>query len=275
MNIAVWNTPPADLLASGFTSGPFKDLFEIRRVPEYECERLLREREVDVALLPTLALLRGTDDFDVLPAVALSSWSYPFARLVIDHGLDRPVERVAFDSEYEQEAFLTRLALREHYKMEPDFVPMPGAPLHELLEADTDAHLLVGPSVPTMSLDRLTMDIGQEWYELAQYPMCWGLFVTLKGEAVPDVIRAVTKGVEASERHRNVWIRAQETSQDLHVFYAEDLRLRLDDLVESSLSEFRQYVFFYELVEDVRDIPVVYLDEDEGEEDDSEEALGT
>jgi predicted solute-binding protein len=273
LKIAVWNTPPADLLTSGFLSGPLRDHFEIHRVTEDECERLLREREVDVALLPTLALFRGTDDFDVLPAVALSSWSYPFARLVIDHGLEKPVERVAFDSDHEQEAFLARLTLREHYKMEPDFVPMPGAQLYELRDADADAHLLVGPSVPTMSFDRLTMDIGQEWYELAQYPMCWGLFVTLKGEAAPEMIRAVRRGVEASEKHRNVWIRAQETSQDLHVFYAEDLRLRLDDLVEASLSEFRQYLFFYELVEDVRDIPVVYLDEEEGEEDDSDEAL--
>ncbi|MEX0747681.1 MAG: MqnA/MqnD/SBP family protein [Rhodothermales bacterium] len=272
MKIAVWNTLPADLLASGFASGPHKERFDIRRVTEDECERLLREREVDVALLPTLAVLRGTDDFDVLPAVALSSWSYPFARLVIDHGLDEPVARVAFDSDHEQEAFLTRLTLREHYKMEPEFVSMPGAPLRELLEADADAHLLVGASVPTMSFDRLTLDIGQEWYELAQYPMCWGLFVARKHEAGPDTIRAIRLGVEASEKHRNVWIRAQETSQDLHVFYAEDLRLRLDDLIESSLSEYRQYLFFYELIEDVRDIPVVYLDEDEEEEEDSDEA---
>ena len=267
MQLAVWNFPPVDLMVSGFTSGAGKGQVELlRRSPE-ECEQLLQERRLDVALLPTLALLRNSKDYDVLPAVALSSWTYPFARLVLDHGLDEPLAHVAFDPIHEQEAFVTRVTLREHYRMEPAFVPFEGASAAELLAADTDGHLLVGPAVPTMAFDRLTLDVGQEWFELAQYPMCWGLFASPKGEATPEVIRAVRNGIRASESRRRIWLRAQETSQDLHTFYAEDLRFRLDDLVTASLTELQQYLFYYDLVDEVVDIPFAYLPDDEDDEE--------
>jgi predicted solute-binding protein len=267
IQIAAWNYPPADLLTAGFMTGPLKGRAQIRRAPMETCERLLRDGEVECALLPTLNIIRNVDAFDVLPAVALSSWTYPFARLVLDHGLDTPIRRVAFDPTFEQETFLTRLGLREHYRMEPEFVALEGASIHELLDADADGHLLVGPTVPTISFDRLTFDVGQEWYELAQYPMCWGLFATLKGQADPDLIRLVLSGVRASEKQRHVWIRAQETSQDLHTFYAEDLRLRLDDLVVASLTQYHEYLFYYDQVEEVRDLPFVFLPGEPEEED--------
>ena len=266
MQLAVWNYPPADLMVSGFSSGPHKGQVDLlRRSPE-ECEQLLQERRLDAALVPTLAVLRNIKDYDVLPAVALSSWTYPFARLVMDHGLDEPLTRIAYDPLFEQEAFVTRLTLREHYRMKPEFVPHEGASIAEILDSDADGHLIVGPTVPTMSFDRLTLDVGQEWFELAQYPMCWGLFASPRGEASPEVIRTVRNGIRASESQRRVWLRAQETSQDLHTFYAEDLRFRLDDLVIASLTEFKQYLFYYDMIDEVVEIPFVYLSDEEEEE---------
>ncbi len=267
MQVAVWNIPPADLMVSGFHSGAFQDRVTILRSEIYDCERLLREGTADVALLPTISILKEPDDFDVLPAVALSSWGFPFARLTIDHGLDEPIRRVSFDPRFGQERIVTDIVLREHYKMEAEFVPHIDGSHDILLQADTDARLLIGADVPMLSEDGgLILDIGQEWYELAQYPMVWGLFATLKERATPGLIRTIRDGVRASEKQRLVWIRAQETSADLHEFYRDDLRLRMDDLVAASLTELKQFLFYYEMIDEVRDIPFAFLADDEDEE---------
>lgn len=267
MRIAVWNIPPADLFVSGLLSGPNQDRFEVFRTEIIDCERLLREGDVDMALLPTTSILRNSADFDVLPAVALSSWRYPFARLSIDHGLDKPVQRVAYDPKFEQERFLAGLTLREHYNMEPQFVEHPAATVEQLLGADADAHLLVGANVPMLSDGDLMLDVGQEWYELAQYPMVWGLIASLKDRVNPVLIRSIRDGIQASEEQRGIWIRAQETSADLHAFYREDVRLRLDDLAAASLTELRQYLFFYEQGDEVPEIPFVFLPDEDDDND--------
>lgn len=266
MQIAVWNLPPADLLVSGLTSGAFRDRVEIHRTARSECERLLREGAVDAALLPTMTVIHESEDLEVLPAVALSSWSYPFARLVLDHELDEPIRNVAYDPRYEQERFITDIVLREHYKMEADFVAYPNAEIDDLLASDEDAHLIVGADVPALSAGALAFDVGREWYELANYPMVWGLFAALKERAHPGIIRTVRDGVRASEKQRPVWIRAQESSAALHEFYRDELRLRLDDLAVASLTEFKKYLFFYDVTDEVGDIPFAFLPEEEDEE---------
>lgn len=265
MTIAAWNLPPADLITSAFSSGRHEDHFDVQRLSVCDCERVLMEGDVDVALLPSLSVIKHQEDVDVVPAVALSTWKYPFACVVIDHDLGRKVQTVAYNPDYEQERLLAEIVLREHYKMEPAFAAHQGSGIDQLLEADADAKLIVGANVPSMSFDGHVLDLGQEWFELVAYPMTWGLFAARKGELDPASIRAVADGVLASERQKQVWIRAHETSEALHAFYADELRFRLDDLCTAGLTEFRQFLFFYDVVDDVRDIPFVFLPDDDDE----------
>lgn len=266
MNIAVWNLPPADLIASGFSSGKLGDQFEVQRLRIADCERVLLEGQVDAALLPTLSVLMHHENVDVVPAVALSTWKYPFARLAIEHDLGAKMRIVAYNPDFEQERFLSEVILREHYRMEPTFMACNNAGIDELLDADADARLLVGADVPMMSLDVPMLDLGQEWFELVAYPMTWGLFAFRKGELDAADIRAIRDAVLASERQKQVWLRAQETSEPLYAFYAEELRFRLDDLCLAGLSEIRQFLFFYEVADDVRDIPFIFLPDEDSEE---------
>lgn len=267
MKIAVWNLPPVDLIASGFSSGESEDRIDVLKLRVADCERALRKGHVDSALLPTLSVLKNHKDFDVVPAVAFSTWSYPFARLQIDHDLSDRVRKVAFDPSWEQERFIAEVILREHYRMEPEFSAIEDPSIENLLQADADARILVGPDVPTMPLDGRVLDLGQEWFELANYPMTWGLFAARSDEIDPNMIREIRDSVRASERQRKVWLRAKETSRGLHEFYADSLRFRLDDLCVAGLTEFRQYLFYYDIVDDVRDIPFVFIPDEEGEED--------
>lgn len=273
MNLAIWNYPPAEFMVSGFTSGRVKAPIDIERHTIPECEELLATGQVDVAMIPTLSVLRDPSRFEVLPAVALSTWSYPYARLVLKHGLEKPVQRVVYNPVCEQEAFVTRLVLKEHYRMEPAFVPLEGASQQELLDAGEDATLVVGVDVPMWHSDALWMDIGQEWYELANYPMVWAFFATREGEASADLVRAVRENVHAAEQQRGLWVRAQETSATLHDFYSDDLRVRLDDLVLASLTEYRQYLYYYKVLDDMPEVIYAALPDDDARDEGGPEPL--
>jgi predicted solute-binding protein len=170
-----------------------------------------------------------------------------------------------------QERLVARIVLHEHYSVDPTFVPYEDLGPAELLETDEDAALMVGPNVPSLQPEPFTIDIGREWYELANYPMVWGLYVTKRDQATDEMIEALIESAQAAEDNRDVWVQAQETTADLNAFYREDLRTGLDKLAIASLTEFRKYLFYYDVTEDVPDLPFVYLDEDEEEEEEEKQ----
>jgi len=267
MDLAIWDYPPAEFLVSGFTSGVVDNPFRIKRYRPEKCAALLVEGEVDVALLPTMLALQASGAIDVIPSVGLVSWRYPYARLVWQGGLHDFPETIAYDKRVAQERFVTRVVLQEHYEVAPEFVSHEATTPRELLETDEDAALLVGPDVPSLQLDPFTMDVGREWYELANYPMVWGLFVTKRDQATDGLIEALIASGEAADENRSVWVQAQETTASLNEFYREDLRTGIDKLAVASLTEFRKYLFYYDVTEDIPDLPFVYLDEEEDEEE--------
>lgn len=268
MDLAIWDYPPAEFLVSGFTSGAVQNPFRIKRHRPEECAALLVEDKVDVALLPTMLALQAANALDVVPSVGLVSWRYPYARLVWKGGLRDFPDTIAYDRRVAQERIVARIVLQEHYQVAPTFVPYDPRPPQELLDTEEDAALLVGPDVPSFQSESFTMDIGREWYELANYPMVWGLYVTKRDRATDDMIEALIASGEAADENRDVWVQAQETTASLNEFYREDLRTGLDKLAIASLTEFRKYLFYYDVTEDVPDLPFVFLDEDEEEEED-------
>lgn len=262
MDLSIWNTPPAEFLVSGLTSGAVDHPFSIKRFRPEVCAARLVEGATDVALLPTMLALQASDAIDVVPSVSLVAWKYPFARLAWMGGLHDFPETVAYDRRVAQERLLARIILKEHYGKEPTFIPHDNASPRTLLDADADAALLVGPNVPALQIDAFTMDIGQQWYELTAYPMVWGLFVTRRGELTDAVTETLIAGGEAADEHRSVWAQANETSGKLRTFYTEDVRTGLGKLATASLTEFRQYLFYYDVTDEIPDLPFVYLDED-------------
>ena len=271
--LAVWDAPAAEFFLAGITSGAAALPLEVERGTPRSCEEMLRTGAVDIALLPTVRALQMNEDYDVLSAVALVSWQYPYARLVLKNGLRGRIRTVASHPDDVQEAFLSKVILKEHYDMEPDFVAAEGTP-REVLAGDEDAALLVGNDVPTIRTEGLSLDLGQEWYELANYPMVWGLFAVRKGAGTGAMIETLRRAAEAAEEQRGVWTQAREMPEEVHSFFREALRLRLGRLAFASLTELEQFLFYYDLADDVPEVPFVYVedeeDEDGGREDDSE-----
>ena len=271
MHLALWDIPPADFLALGLTAGDVTVPVDIERKDAQTCTELLLQGLVDVALLPSLVVLSNTDVFDVLPGVALSTWKYPYARMVLRRGIEG-VETVAYDRQYAQEAFVARIILREHYDKNPAFVPLDGVSPEGLLNAEQDASLVVGPNAPLLQTDHVTLNLGQEWFELVNYPMVWGLFATVKEAAAPVMVELLMHAARRAEQQRPLWVQAREMPPVLHTFYSEDLRFRLDDLAMAGLTEFRDYLYYYNITDEIPALPLYELPED-WEDDEEPEPL--
>ncbi len=274
VRLAIWDTLPAEFFISGLSAGAVRlpVALEIVRCSAPEALEQLLSGEVDVALVPTLDVLLHNDEVDALPAVALSSWKHPYARIVLRQGFMQ-IGSLALDPRYAQEAFIAQVVLQEHYGQTPQPVAYEDATRDELLRGDEDACLLVGNDVPALQTGLLTLDLGQEWYELANYPMVWGLFAVRRGEGNPVLVKTLRRLARAAEAQREIWAQTREMTPELHAYFLENLRLRLDDLAMASLTEFREYLFYFQITDEVPDLPLYTIPEDEEDEEEDEDEV--
>lgn len=280
MKLAIWNTPMAEAAAGGLTTGGGN--VELHRLRPEACAAALLKQQVDVALVPTTMVLQGAEGFDVIPDVAVSSWKYPFARIVLKEGLESLELTLACDRRAVQEQFVATVVLREHYQLGAETVSYdaPDDPL-DLLRGDENAALLTSTDLETMpdpgrlrGGGGLVMDLGQEWFELAKYPMVWGLFVTREDTLDAETTAALRDRLHAAEDLRPDWVEQAEHPL-LEEFFAEDLRLRFDDLAVASLTELKHYLFYDDVIGHVPDLTFAPLPEEEEQERETDEWTGT
>lgn len=270
MKLAIWNAPIAEAAVSGMAA--FDDAPALRRLRPEACAAALLKKQVDVALVPTTMALQGADGFDVVPGVALSSWKYPFARLVLKEGLGGSDLEMACDRRAVQEQFVARTVLREHYQLAPEQVLYDAPTPKELLQGEENAALVTStdlsalPDPGRLGGGGLVMDLGQEWFELAKYPMVWGLFVAREGTLDAEGTVALRDRLHAAEENRARWVEQAEHPA-LKEFFQEDLRLRYDDLVVASLTELKHYLFYSDVLGDIPDFSFAPLPEEEGEQE--------
>ena len=250
MHLALWDRPPADCLFHAA---------EALRLPvecrdAATCVRLLLEDQVDVALVPTTLAIACGKAVRVLPGAAVTAWTYPFARIVLRRGFGGRLDSVAYSERSAQEGLLTRIVLQEHYGRRPALVARPPAALRRATE---DAILLTGPEEPGDHALGTIVDLGQEWFELAQYPMVWGLFITLPDKANLELVRSVRMLGRQVEALAAAWPQRPE-------FYAESLQLRFDDVVVASLTVIREYLYYYKVTNELCDLPLFEVEQGTG-----------
>lgn len=267
MQLALWNTAIGRFLQASLPSIGAQKL-EIELHSPAQCVELLRAGYVDVALAPTLTVLRNMEDFDILPAIALSTWKNPYTRIDVRKALPTAIQTLACSPLNPQALVVSQIILKEHYGVTPQFVPKANASLEVLAEAEQDAALLEGDAVPHIAHNGYQLDLSQEWYELANYPLVSGLFVTPKGHAYSEMLVDLKSLVKVAEVAAPRWAKRPELTEAEADFYASNLRLRLDDLAVASLTEFQRLLFFYKVLEEVDEIMLVTFEdapEDEGD----------
>ncbi len=227
-----------------------------------ELMSMVRCGEVDIALVSTLSVVADSEGLEVVPAVALSSWHYPFAQVYLPAGLTTPPEKIYCHPAHVQEAFLSLVVLREHYKMEPELV------VTDEDFAEDDAAICVGNEIPFLKDDGRgsRLDLGQEWFELASYPMVWHVFVMRKGEVTSNAVALLRDMAERSERLRSHWADSKDYGPALRHFFSEDVRVRFDDLATASITELLDYAFYYDFTDEIVDFPVAHVEIDDSDD---------
>ncbi|OZC03167.1 hypothetical protein BSZ36_09390 [Rubricoccus marinus] len=187
--IAVWPVAPAAVLGRVLA-----DVLggEVVAVESHQAAGALVSGEADLALIPTLSVLRTPEAFSLVPGVGLVGERSPSRTLVLAGGLG-DIETVAFDPRWGQEALLTQLLLREHYDLKPTFSPVPdGTPLAEQLAAHGAALVSPDTQIPDGAV---VLDLGQEWTDLTTRPMVWGLVASGPGVLTPEAALALAEAV--------------------------------------------------------------------------------
>ncbi len=268
MRIAVWDEPPLDFLAKAASELSEHYGLEVLRLPRRPIRDMLIAGEVDVALLPTLQVYLEYELFDVLPAVAVSSWNFPYLRLHLKKGIGHPIDSIWIDPSLAQEALITKIILKEHYELTPEFKPYDG----NLAEIAKDGHLdgtLVQMRTIEPALEEgISIDLGRDWFELTHYPMVWGLFVMKHGEGGARAVNILRDIASYTEIHREQWSDELEASEQVRTFYKEGIRYRLDDLATASLTTFQDYLYFNNAVDEMS--PLSFYEVSEGEAEDGD-----
>ena len=263
MQLALWDHPALDLFALALDEVTAGTSVEAERQPARTCLELVQDGLVDLALVPTVDLLHDPSEFDVLPAVALSSWAYPFARIELEEGMTHKAAKLAVPPDSGWETLVARIVLREHYGIEPEVTVVTDP--SDLAAHRAKTKLDVTNEALTRETNSVMLDLGQEWYELASYPLVWGLFVARKGTSQPRMIRLLRRTAEHAEERRAAWLGEQRLSPEAEAFQRDSLRFRLDDVAIAGLTELRQFLFFYRITDDVPNLNFVALpDEEDG-----------
>lgn len=269
MRVAVWDHLPSTLFEGPRgAEGPV----EFVRIAAQDTANALAREEVDVALLDTLSVLQNTDAYDVFPAVALSSWEYPFARLLLRGGIGAKAGTLVTPDHVGLESLVARVVLREQYGSDVEVHTSTGFGIADVPDAEEDACLIMNPDGRRTETDWFDMDLGREWFELVNYPMVWGLFVAPKGHGDNQAITTLRDAVARQDALR---VSRAQKIEDATVrdFVENQVRLRLDDLVVASLTELCNYVYYYGAVADYCTVPFVSLDEPNDDDGDDADPL--
>lgn len=263
--LAIWDDGALDLLAADIAEAGLRFGVQVDRLPRGECERRLRAGLVDAALVPSVNVLSNSDAFETYAPVAISAWCAPHASVHLRHGLQEHPSTLDCPEDVDQERLMARIVLREHYGMQPDVVMSEG---EASPDEPADSTLLVGAlgTAPKAPYDEgVTLDLGQEWFELTAYPMVWGLIVARVGESDPRILLSLKEamGTDDDDEGRDISDLVSDSS----------LRFRFDDMAMASLTELAELLFFNKVTADVPDMRFVPDPEalQESEEDDDAE----
>ena len=184
-------------LVHGLAGRP--DLFSLRFDVPARCASWLHEREVDLALIPTIEYQRRPD-YRIVPDLAVAA-NGPVASVAIF--TKRPataIRSIAIDSSSRTAVALLRILCAQWFDIEPTFVTMrPDLPA---MLKRCDAALLIGDVAlftehETTDLDKI--DLGEEWTAMTNLPFVWAFWAGRPGAVEPAHVAALRAARDSGE----------------------------------------------------------------------------
>jgi len=183
--VSYLNTKP---LVFGLAAIP--DQFAVRFDVPAKCATLLHEGRVDLGLIPAIEYLRGSEDYWIVPGVAIASDGAVASVAVFSKKPIEQVESMALDVSSRTSVALTRILCAKRWGVAPVFTP--ADPDLDRMLAGADAALVIGD--PALEIDAaarglLKVDLGAEWHGLTGLPFVYAMWTGRAGVASPDQCR--------------------------------------------------------------------------------------
>jgi chorismate dehydratase len=247
----------ARVLARAWLDGP-APVAAVESMPLEQAEAALRTGVLDLAFVPTLAVLRDPEAFSVVPGVALVGRAYASARLHLPAGLGplAPGRKpsIGLDPRLAQEAVLVQIILKEAYGGHPEFVPVPPTGVGEMA---LDAYLL--PADAPFPGGGITLDLGREWFELTTRPMVWALLAGLSGTVDREEARLLRDAA------------ADLSADEIQPGVEEPAAVSLAAYAFAGLETLIHQFFYHRAIEELVEVPFVGVgDDDDGDGDGDE-----
>jgi chorismate dehydratase len=208
------------------------------------CADMLREGEVDAALIPVIEYQR-IENLRVAPGACVASKSSVRSVVLASRVEISRISSVALDISSRTSAALIQIILSRFYGLAPRYRPSPPR-IEEMLDAD-DAALIIGD--PAMLIDRSRLyvyDMAEEWRRHTGLPFVFAFWaIRADSRAWPggvDFIAARREGIAHTEEIADMYSKSLGLKREELISYlTENISYDLD---EESIRGLRLY---YEL----------------------------
>jgi len=177
----------AEPLTWGFLHGPYREMFELERVPPAGIPECLLSGRADVGLIPTIELWRQ-NGLEILPRIGIASKRRARSVFLASKGPLETVRRVALDESSRTSAALLRVLLARRGLENIRFTP--AAPsLRDMLQ-HADAALLIGdPALTAYTRGLEVFGLASEWFDMTGLPFVFAVWARRAGFLLPDGLR--------------------------------------------------------------------------------------
>jgi chorismate dehydratase len=154
--------------------------------------QLMEDRQLDVAMLPSVEYLRAAD-YRILGGICLASdGAVKSVRIFSKVPLDR-ISSLALDTSSRTSAALAQVLLKRRFGGVPHVTARP--PDSNLWEIQEDALLLIGDAAMKFSSRRTVhiLDLGEEWKRQTGLPFVYALWVARGGVRLGDLPERLLK----------------------------------------------------------------------------------
>jgi chorismate dehydratase len=149
--------------------------------------QLLREKKLDLAIIPSIEYFRSRD-YLLVPDLAIASLGKVDSVLLFSKKPWAALTRVAVDNSSRTSVAMLRIIFREQYHIDPLLIPMV-AEISQMLQ-EAEAGLIIGDrALGAKPLTPYVYDLGEEWYKLTGKPFVHAVMALWPGRDLSNELR--------------------------------------------------------------------------------------
>ena len=225
--------------------------FHLRFDPPSVCAVLLRDGDIDLGMIPSIAYQRH-EDYRVVWDIAIASEGDVASVALFTKVPRERIRTIAADTSSNTSIALTRVLCAERFDIRPEFNA--AAPDLASMLSGADAAVLIGD--PALFVDHQAMgvekiDLGGEWTAMTGLPFVWAFWAGRKdaidGDGIARLHQAKARGIAASDALADSYAASYEARTGMPADRAVARRYLSDNIkYDLGLREHEALVRFYE-----------------------------